>query len=302
MSCTRLSTIGYAACAGLLKRMNGSGIQAKNTTWTESDLKDVLAWRLAIASKTNSERTLQMLQFDGFSNTSDEPEVLTALKGTKHTGSLPTPSGVTYLESSVHDYRNLQIYENETLQHIPFFENKTFWMTKNADGTFKGFTLQIGLNYGMPPEDKTTSFPVYMYYRNYDEFKNVYVFKMEDFNLSDLQSFTPAAINVDLVTAYATGGEIIYDVTIPGTDPKEGLIGLDAVTDHEVLVSDGAPIVVATIVDDTGFRYAVTFKADSSGIPADLLAVEKTKIIVHQDDGTYVEYLSPVFTFNGTGS
>lgn len=280
---------GWGECARLMEKMNGSALNQKGVTWTDTTAIDSTTWRGKIAALVEADRTALMLPIHGFENTTDDVEIVTSPLGKKSVASKPIPSGIVYLDASICDYKTLHDLEDTWFEFIPFFQDGTFWMTRKSDGTLKGFRCKVATKAGLPPEDKTQSFPVYLMFDNYQEFENVYVFN-PDFTFNDLFDYSAVGLNIRITTAY-TAGDVVVKITKRGTG--DGLTGL-AVADFEVLKSNAEPTVAVTVVSDDGLgQYTLTIKKDNDGTPANLASGEYAVIQASDDDATYVTYLSP---------
>jgi len=294
MSCTVGYINGWGTCKALLKKMNGAGLQEKGNTWTDATAPTSGSWQTVIADDDSSVRNMLMLPMLSFVNTTDEPEILTSPLGIKSKGSNPIPSGKIMLNASLCDYKTLHALQGQEFEFIPFFQDGSMWMTRKSDGTLKGFRCSISTLAGLPPEDQNNSFPIYLFFEYYAEFEDVVVLSDFDWNYSDLQDFSPVGLDIRVTTAMSSG-DVTYYVTKRGSgDP---MTGLSAVGDQEVMKSNAAPVVAATVVVEDGQGYyTVTFKSNSAEPPpslsANLSATEYIILQVHDDDATNLTYLS----------
>lgn len=298
MSCKTGYINGWGDCQSKMKEMIGAGLQYSGaSSWTEATAVDSTAWHAVIAAISSATRDMLMLPVDSFVNTTDEAEILTSTLGKKSKGKDPIPSGVIYLDASICDYKTLTTLNGRKFDFIPFFEDDQMWMTEKTDGTYKGFSCTIDTNMGLPPEDKTQSYPVYLFFNSYREFENVAVITTDSFSYDDLFDFSPVGLNMKVTTAYSAG-----DVTVKVTKRGSGdaMLGLTTASDFEVMKSNGAPVVATTVVVDNGQgSYTLTIKADSSGTPADLSSSEYVYLQSHDDDATYLTYQSQAVKLMG---
>ena len=129
MNCVDVNFGGYADCAGLMEKMNGGALQEKGITWTDITILSLTTWRTAIASKTESSRTVIPLPIHGFENTTDDPEIVTTQLGKKIMGSKPVPSGTLYLDVSLCDYKSMHALEDNYYEFFPSSRDRD-WETK----------------------------------------------------------------------------------------------------------------------------------------------------------------------------
>jgi len=297
MSCENAYFGGWGSCAALLENMNGAALQKKGNTFTDATALSTATWRVAIADVLSTVRDTLALPILSFENTTDDVEILTSPLGKKSIGNKPIPSGVVYLDASLCDYKQLHSLEDTWFEFVPFFQGNTYWLSRKSDGTLKGFRCKLGTKAGLPPEDKNQSFPMYIFFDSYSEFEDVVVVN-PDFGFSDIMDYSPAAIDVLITTAY-TAGAVTVKCTKRGTgDPVTTLIAAD----FEVMKSNAEPTVVVTAADVTGAAlgvYVLTIKKDNDGTPANLAAGDYAVLQAHDDDATYVTYLSHAFKVVG---
>jgi len=288
MSCENAYFNGWGECAKLMEKMNGGSLQQKGVTWTDTTALNSTTWRAAISGLTEDVRTILMVPINAFENTTDDVEIVTSQLGKKSVTSKPIPSGLLYLDASLCDYKQLHDLEGTWFEFVPFFQDGTQWMTRSSDGTLKGFRCKIATKAGLPPEDKMQSFPMYLMFDNYAEFENVVVIN-PDYTFNDLLDYSAVGLDIRITTAY-TAGDVIVKITKRGSG--DGLTGL-VVGDFEVLKSNGEPTVAVTVASDDGLgQYTLTIKKDNDGTPANLSSGEYAIIQCHDDDDTYVTYLS----------
>jgi len=297
MACKTAYFNGWGECNALLNKMNGAVIQSKGNTWTDATAVTVGSWHTAIADDDSSVRDSLPLPVLYFENTTDDIEILTSPLGKKSKGDDPTPSGVVYLDASLCDYKYLHDLQGISFEFIPYFQGGSFWMTRKSDGTLKGFRCSLATKAGLPPEDKNQSYPLYIFFDEYEEFENVVQFSDVAFSYGDLRDFAPVGVNIRVTTAYAAG-----DVTIFAEKRGTGLpaTGMAQTTDWEIMSSNATPVVATTVVSELGLGYyTITIKKDSAGSPANLAVGDYVYLQAHEDDATYVTYLSNAIKFNG---
>lgn len=297
MKCDNAYFNGWGSCAALLEMMNGGALQKKGETWTDATIISLPDWRAAISDDDNTVRDTLMLPVLSFENTTNDVEVLESPLGKKSLGTKPSPSGIIYLDASICDYNHLHDLEDTWFEFMPFFQGNKFWATRKADGTLKGFRCKLGFKAGMPPEDKNQSFPMYIFFDDYDEFKNV-VQISPDFKYSDLWDYSPAGLEIRVTSAYSAGDIALKVLKRGSGDPKTDLV----LASFEILKSNATPTVVVTALDDSGAAlgdYVLTIKKDNDGTPANLAAADYVQMQVMFSDGTYATFLSNAFKFNG---
>ena len=288
MSCKPIYFGSWGECASLMEKMNGGAISDKGVTWTDATAISSSTWHTAIADKTEANRTVLTLPIMSFENTTDDIEITTTQLGKKIVAGKPYPSGVIYLDASLCDYKQLHGLEDTWFEFVPFYQGGSFWMSRKTDGTLKGFRCKLATKAGLPPEDKTQSYPLYLMFDSYQEFEDVVVVT-PDFNFSDLHDYNAVGLDTRIVTAM-TAGDVVLKVTTRCTG--EGKTGL-VLADFVVLDSNATPVVAVTVlVEDGQGQYTLTVKADSAGTPANLATGEYVTIQPQLDDSTYATYLS----------
>lgn len=286
MSCINAYFSGWGECSAMMEKMNGLILQEKGKTWTDSTILAISNWKTEIADDDSAIRSAMPFPIEGFENTTDDVEIITSQLGKKSIGSKPIPSGLIYLSASICDYKELHQLEGKAFEFLPTFQDGSVWATRKSDGTLKGFRVRVGTKAGLPPEDKSQSYPLYLFFDSYQEFEDV-VLITPDFNFSDILDLVPVGLSMRITTAYAAG-DVVVKVIKRCTD--EGFTGLVG-GDFEVMSSNGTPPVAVTGVNDDGLgQYTLTIK--KSGTPTDLTSGDYAVIQAHDDDGTYLTYLS----------
>jgi len=298
MSCKPGFFNGWGDCAVALKDTIGGTLQYKGNTWTDANAQSAAAWQTAIADDDKTVRNMLVLPIESFVPTTDEMEVLTSALGKKSKGKNSIPSGIAYLKASLCDYKQLLALEGKWFEYQPHFDGGSLWMTRKTDLNLKGFRCQIAMQVGFVPDDKTQSFPVYLFFDNYSEFENVVIVK-PTFEFSDLFDYSPVGLDVVITTAY-TAGVVVVRVTKRGSGDAQ--TGLDQVTDWETMVvSFGTtlPAAVTVVVENGQGSYTLTIKKDTGGTPANLASSDTITLQAHDDDATNLTYISHVFDVVG---
>lgn len=299
MSCNNLAYFaGWGDCKKLLQKSSGGVLQAKGATWTRATIISASSWHTVIADDDSSVRNALPFSLLNSANTTDEMEILTSGLGHKFKGSDPVPSIKIDLKIGFGDYQWMHNIDGVEYEYFPFFQGNTGWATEKADGNLKGFRCSVATMAGMPPEDRLTSFPLYIFFDDPEEFKHVVQFAPASWRFSDLLNFVPVGLNMIITTAYAAG-VVNLNVTKAGSgDPYTGLV----VGDFEIMSSNATPTVVCTAVTDSGLgNYALTIKKDNDGTPANLAAGDYVILQVHDVDATptYLTYLSQAIYIPG---
>lgn len=289
MSCNQVNFDGLGECMALMAKMNGMALQKKGNTWTDTTIESATTWQTNIAVLAEANRNTKMFPILNFENTTDDIEIVTTPLGKKVASGKPIPSGVIYLDMSLCDYKHIHDWEDTSFEFIPFFQDGSMWMSRKADGTLKGFRCQLATKAGLPPEDKMMSYPMYLFFDNYSEFKDVVLVK-PDFTFTDILDYSPVGLEMLITTAYAAS-EVTVKVRKRGSgDPMTGLIAADFITvDQKVSLT---PAGVVSLVDNGQGSYTLTLQKDTGGTPATMVTGEWCKIIVHDDDATNLTYLS----------
>jgi hypothetical protein len=290
MSCKQAYFNGWGSCAALMEKMNGASLNKKSESvglWTDTTALQATAWRAKISGDVTGDEPAVMLPIMSFENTTDDLEIVTSQLGKKSAPSKPIPSGMIALDASLCDYKTLHALEDIWFEFVPFFQDGTYWLTRRTDGNMKGFRCRISTKAGLPPEDKTLSYPMYLFFNSYKEFENVVVIQ-PDFNFKDLFDYSPIGLDIRITTAYNTGtGVVILDVTKRCTGV--GHTGL-VLADFAVVESNATATVSATAITEHGLgSYSLTIQEGGSTA---LDSGEYAVINAHEDDGTYLTYLS----------
>ena len=291
MQCKTANFSGWGSCSKLLEKMNGAALQKKGTTMTPATAVSLSEWRTNIADDDSSVRNTLMLGILSFENTTDDVEITTSQLGVKSITSKPIPSGKLGLKCGLQDYIGLHELDGQMFQMPVFFQDGSYWLTKKSDGSLTGFTVQVDTVAGLPPEDKQLSYPMWINFQSYSEFENI-VIVSPDFTFIELLDLSPVGLDISIVTPYS-GGDVTVFASKRGTG--EGMTGLSQTTDWEVMATAfGTTLPVAvTVVTEVGQgAYTLTIKKDTGGTPANLADIDWVEIQAHDDDGTYVTYLS----------
>jgi hypothetical protein len=282
----------------MMDLMNGFELYDKGTVFTEDQLLSLTYIRTLIANIAIGSRVGTVVPINGFENTTDDVNQGTGTLGDKYINSKPIPSGTVYVKGALCDYSTIEALEGVTLNFIPYFQNGTKWATRKYDGTIRGFSVRIGTKFGLPPEDKTQSYPVYLMFDSYTEFKNIAVLSPE-FEFSDVKDYTPLGLDLTLVTAY-TAGEV--KVNVSKRCSSTPVLGLTEASNFPIFTSNGAPVVATTLVVENGQGdYTLTIKAASGGTAVNLTALQYADVQAQDDDGTYVTKLSNTLNIKGDG-
>lgn len=299
MSCKTAYFSGWGTCKKLLQKTSGIVLQTKGNTFTDATAIASSTWHTAIADDDSSVRDTLPFNILNFENTTDEMEILTSPLGHKFKGSDPVPSARVFLKISMCDYQWLHSHDGQEYEFIPFFQGNQFWMTRKADGTLKGFRCSVATVGGLPPEDKMASFPLYLFFDDPEEFKNIVVVSPDNWRFSDLINYVPAGLKFRVTTAYTGGDVTVFCEKVGSGDP---MTGLSAVGDWEIMSSNATPTVVVTAVAEGGLGYyTLTIKKDNDGTPANLAATDWVIIQAHDVDSTptYLTYLSAAVQIYG---
>jgi len=299
MSCKNAYFSGFGSCKSLLKKCSGVVLQTKGNTWTDATAIAAASWQTAIADDDSAVRDTLPINILNFENTTDEMEVLTSGLGHKFKGSDPIPSGRFFLKIGMVDYQWLLSHDGQEYELVPWFQGNQFWMTRKADGSLKGFRCSVAFVAGMPPEDKLASFPMYVFFDDPEEFKNIVIVSPDNWRFSDLINYVPVGLSFRVTTAY-TGGVVVVQCVKVGTgDP---MTGLSATTDWEIMSSNATPTVAVTAVTDSGLGYySLTIKKDNDGTATNLAATDYVVIQAHDVDAgpTNLTYLSSAVQIYG---
>lgn len=299
MGCKKGFFNGWGDCSDLMEMMIGGTLQYKGGTWTDATAVSSSAWQTVIADDDADVRDTLALPITNFVPTTDEPEITTTALGKKYKTKNAIPSGTIFFDASLCDYKQLHDLEGRWYEFMPFFDGGQLWMTRKTDGTtLKGFRCRVATIAGLPPEDKTTSYPMHIFFDSYSEFKEV-VLVTPSFNFDDIFNYSPVGLDVVITTAY-TGGVVVVRATKRGSG--EGATGLDQVTDWEsMVVSFGTtlPAAVTIVSDDGQGAYTLTIKKDTGGTPANLASSDIVTLQAHQDDSSNLTQLSHVFDVVG---
>jgi hypothetical protein len=192
------------------------------------------------------------------------------------------------LKAGLCDYKQLHALEGTEYEFFPFFQDGSFWATRKADGTLKGFRVKVDTVAGLPPEDKSLSFPMHLFFQNYLEFEDVVVFRPE-FTFNDVLDYGPVGMDIRIVTPYVIStGVVIVKITNRGTG--EGHLAL-AIADIEILSSNAPPTVaISTLVDDGLGQYTLTIQSEAAPFAAGEYAIIQASD--EDDTPTYLTYLS----------
>jgi hypothetical protein len=297
MSCKNAYFAGWGDCQALLKKTAGIVLQKKGETWTDATIITAATWKTEIADDSSAVRSALPFSIINFENTTDDIEIITAPLGKKFKGSEPIPSGMVMIECGVDDYNWIHAHDGKEYEYFPFFQGGSFWATRNAAGALKGFRVTVATKAGLPPEDKLASYPLYLFFDDPEEFKNIVVVSPDNWRFSDLLNYVPVGLKFRVSTAYTAGDVIVYCQKAGSGD---AMTGLTETSDWEILASNATPTVAVTVVSEGGLGYyTLTIKKDSGGSPANLAAADYVVLQAHDDDATHLTYLSSAVKIYG---
>lgn len=299
MSCKPGFFNGWGDCIAMLENMVGCALQYKGNTWTDATSISGAAWQTAIADDDFADRDTLAILINAFIPTTDEPEITSSLLGKKYLTKNAIPSGTIMIDASLCDYKQLHVLTKRSYEFIPFFDDKSYWLTRKSDNTLKGFRCRIATVAGFKPDDATTSYPMHIFFDSYNEFKEV-VIVSPTFSFDDIHNYSPAGIDVRILTPY-TGGVVVVVATQRGSGAV--MTGLDQVTDWETMASSFGttlPVAVTIVAEvDSSGQYTLTVKKDTGGTPANLDATDLITFQAHQDDAANLTFLSHQFNVVG---
>ena len=298
MSCKKAYFSGLGTCTKLLQKASGSVLQTKGQTWTDATIIAAASWHTAIADDDSSVRSAMPFPILNLENTTDEMPVITSPLGHKFKEADPVPSAKLSLKIGFVDYQWLHAHDGQSYEFFPFFQGNSFWATRKADGTLKGFRCSVATVAGLPPEDKLGSFPLYVFFDDPEEFKNVVVVSPDNWRFSDLVNYVPVGLNMRVTTAMTSGVVKVYVEKVGTGDPMTGLL----IGDFEIMSSNATPTTEITVFADEGLgNYALTIKKDNDGSPTNPAATDYFVIQAHDVDATptYLTYLSQALQIYG---
>ena len=292
MSCKTAYFGGLGSCTKLMQKASGLVLQTKGQTFTTATILAASSWHTAIADDDSSVRSAMPFPIWNMENTTDEVSIITSPLGLKFKEFDPVPSARFTLKIGIVDYQWLLAHDGQSYELFPFFQGGSFWATKKADGTLKGLRCSVATVAGLPPEDKMMSYPLYVFFDDPEEFKNLVVVTPDNWRFSDLVNYVPVGLKISVTTAFTGGVVKIYCEKVGTGDP---MTGLSNTADWEIMSSNATPTVVVTAVTDEGLgNYAITVKKDTDGTPANLAATDYIILQAHDVDSTptYLTYLS----------
>jgi len=298
MSCKNAYFGGLGTCTKLMQKASGLVLQAKGQTMTRTTVLAASTWHTAIADDDSAVRSAMPFPIWNMENTTDEVSIVTSPLGLKFKESDPVPSAKFLLKVGYVDYQWLLAHDGQSYELFPFFQGNTFWATEKADGKLKGLRCSVATVAGLPPEDKMMSYPLYVFFDDPEEFKNIVLVSPDNWRFSDLVNYVPVGLSMRVTTAFAAGVVKLYVEKVGSGDPYVGLV----VGDFEIMSSNATPTVVCTAcTDELLGNYALTVKKDNDGTPANLAATDYIVLQAHDVDSTptYITYLSQAIQIYG---
>lgn len=288
-TCNRGAYGGWSDCVKMMGLMNGFELYDKGTEFTAAQAASLTYIRGLLANTSLSGRVGTAIPINNFENRTDDLTQTTTTLGKEYVDGKPIPKGTVYVEGSLCDYKTIQSLEGTTFGFVPYFQDGSKWLTEKTDGTLQGFSVRIATKFGLPPDDKSTSYPVYLMFNSYNEFESVTPI-VPEFQFDDVITAMPGGYSMSLVTAYTAG---VTRVKVTKRCDDTPVTGLTLVTNFPVIKSTAAPVVAPTVVAEIGQGvYDITIKADSAGTPADLTTLEYVTFQAQEGVVTFADYLS----------
>lgn len=271
MSCSPFFFAGLGECKAFRERVKGVLVTAKGTVVTLDNAKLLATWE-AMLAPSDGKPTAIYIPFDrGYQNNTSEPEITTSNLGySEKTQEFP-PMIKGFGDMSYADFKGFFAADGQVFDIWLVLKDGTLEGTYTSAG-YKGYRGKFFMTANAPNADNLQeSFPFDISFSDVIEWKANSTPVAASFSPTELQDAVPAGLDVAIISAYTAG-----DVTVMVTKRNQSSVpyaGLDAVSDWNVLFTEGDSDVAVTAVDAAGAAqgiYILTIQKDSSGTPGDL--------------------------------
>lgn len=256
-------------CDGFRERVKGVVLMNVGTTLTKANALNLANYSSLIAV---ANPTAMFIPFErGYENTTDDIEMTTSNLGFSEKTFDPAPKMTGYGTINYKDYQTLFNADGKDFDVLLVLNDGKIEGTENSAGLIAGYRASLNLKFGLPRADNAQqSYPFYLNFLDIEQWKTKsYLFK-PNFTYHELKDVNPNGVDVQVVTAYASGDVVVKCVKRGTQTPYAGAT---ATTSWNVLSASADLDVDVTAVGATSAAlgvYTLTIKKDASGSPANL--------------------------------
>ena len=191
-----------------------------------------------------------------------------------------------FADASFCDYKSLWDADNKDFDFVGVDEDGNFWVFKNSDGAYGGFSSTFSIRKNAPSADNIAeSYPVYVDFKYTSELDNGVIIDTE-FAIKELVNAIPVGLTGSVATAWSTDTVTVKVLKRCQTSPYAGLT---ATTNWEVLSAKADLSVSVSVVDAANAALGV-YVLTIAGLTDDVV------IRGVNDDGTYLTYVTQPIT------
>lgn len=205
-----------------------------------------------------------------YTNDTDDPNVTTSASGQKFMGKAGVPAMTAYLDSNSCDWNEMMnSFKGKSYQVFMIDEDGYISGRQTKDGKIKGFTANItAYTKGVALlDDKENSFPLAIFFANYNEFENKVIKDPQAWDPNELIEEAPLGLKMYTLGAYNAG-----DIDVMIEERCNGVYS--AITDQadfEVIASNMLDTPAVTAVDVTKAAQGIyTLTVQKGAVPANL--------------------------------
>ena len=226
-----------------------------SVTFTLAQLTLLSQWK----SKIQTDET--MFVFSGISkhdNTTDDPAINTTQMLQKVLTRVGVPSYVFSVESNYSDWNEAMrtLKGNSYRLFTVHSDGAIFGFSDRNSAEYKGFLCEItAVTKGQLPDAIEDSFPVYVNFKRYAEFKQQFAF-VPEWNVElDLAASMPAGYEMKFISGVQATATIVVRMSVRGGDDVAGLV----IADIEVISDTLTDSTVTAVTDNADGTYDIVF-------------------------------------------
>lgn len=290
MTCPVNYYTGAGECKGLRESIIGAIIMEKSAVITKANAKTLAGWKAIVAAATPGTIAGVILDFrNGAEPSGGENELTTA--NTNFTV-LTNRSNIIldgYANMSFLDYQNFFGFEGKSFKIALIDKNGDLVETNKSATNVTGFRGQFWLVKAMPKvgADRQKTYHFHIEFTDINEWgANENVIDTAFDAVEVLEDVNPIGLNLEIKTAYTTGGTVTVKVTKRGT--LQPYAELDDAADwviRSATADIGVTVAVTSSANKALGEYTLTIK---NGTPADLAGMVELQGFTVATNITYI--------------
>lgn len=272
MNCSAFYYSGLSQCRAFREKVMGIIMSNKDITQTKTEAASLAYW-IGLMADADAPTAIYIPFDRGYQNNTSEPEITTSNLGYSEKTNDFAPIIKGFGNFNYEDYQAFFAGDNQDFNFWLVLKDGTIEGLELSDGNVRGRRGKMFVMYNAPNADNLQeSFPIDISFVDVNEWKANSVTIATDFTPTEILDSVPVGLNIDVVTPYAAGGNVVVKAT-KRNQPGVPHPGLDDVADWKVLAVKADLDVAITQVDATSGQfgiYTLTIQKDAGSVPADL--------------------------------